>query len=323
MNVVALVRGLVTRLVWLAVVLVVALGAAGAVTAMAHAPGTEARAELTWPGDQAALPALDHATSQLEALAEDVDSLGTTAREALVAVVGGDLAALTDRIERGTYELGQVAAQRGTLDEAMTAVPGMGADAPIRVSSLLRHRFEELAKTDGVALGLEEDWAVLTGRALDAVAVTGLLERHDQETAAAAKEGAAARYTKALDLLDTPDATIARCRKLADQLAKTADVSTLTLWLDRNAAYDAALRTLYQALLDSDGRVTSAVKEALAAETRARAGLPADTRGIVVIMAEIAQGGLNQAVIAIEEARGALAASLEVQLRLQSGSELP
>jgi hypothetical protein len=290
---------------------------------MAHAPGTDARAELTWAGDQAALPALDHATGQLEALAEDVDALGTTAREALVAVVGGDMATLTDRIERGTYLLEQVRLQRQTLDAAVADVPGTGPAAPVTISAELRHRYDELLLTDGVATSLEADWAVLTGQALSAARVTALLAQHDQEAAAAAKEGAAGRYATALDLLDAPDATLATCRRLAASLAKTADVSTLTLWLDRNEAYDVALRALYQALVESDGVTTSKVQDALDAETRARAGLPKDTKGIVVIMAEVAQGGLNQAVIAIEEARGALAASLEVQLRLQSGSELP
>jgi hypothetical protein len=42
-----------------------------------------------------------------------------------------------------------------------------------------------------------------------------------------------------------------------------------------------------------------------------------------VIMSEIAQGGLNQAVIAIEEARGTLSDALAVQQRLKGGGQLP
>ena len=42
---------------------------------------------------------------------------------------------------------------------------------------------------------------------------------------------------------------------------------------------------------------------------------------MVVIMSDIAQGGLNQAVIAIEEARGSLAQALEVQQQLRDGAE--
>ena len=64
--------------------------------------------------------------------------------------------------------------------------------------------------------------------------------------------------------------------------------------------------------------MTDRVRDAFAAEQAARAQLPSDTRGLVVIMSDIARGGLNQAVIAIEEARGALSAALDRQQRLQA-----
>ena len=102
---------------------------------------------------------------------------------------------------------------------------------------------------------------------------------------------------------------IAQARDLRDDLAGSTDVATLTTWIDRNAAYDAALRRLYDALLDSDGRVTDRVRSAFEGEQAARRQLPPDTRGLVVIMSDIARGGLNQAVIAIEEARGALSSA--------------
>ena len=50
---------------------------------------------------------------------------------------------------------------------------------------------------------------------------------------------------------------------------------------------------------------------------------PRTQRAIVVIMSDIARGGLNQAVIAIEQARGALAGALDVQHRLQQGTQPP
>ena len=85
---------------------------------------------------------------------------------------------------------------------------------------------------------------------------------------------------------------------------------TLDIWLDLNADYDAALRTLYQAILDSGGSVTPAVRAAYDAEASARERLPSDTKGLVIILGEIGRGGLNQAVIAIEEARSELDAAL-------------
>ena len=45
-------------------------------------------------------------------------------------------------------------------------------------------------------------------------------------------------------------------------------------------------------------------------ERKAKDRLPPDTRGLVLIMAEIGRGGMNGAVIAIEEARGQLSAAV-------------
>ena len=45
-------------------------------------------------------------------------------------------------------------------------------------------------------------------------------------------------------MLDKADAALARSRVLRDRLANTTDVTILTRWIDRNAAYDAAVRKL-------------------------------------------------------------------------------
>lgn len=323
MNASGILRALLIRAAWVAVATLIAVGAAGVVAAMQHQLGPAERPELTYAGDAAAEPALDAATAELQALADGVDSLGSTARQALATIVAGDLDGLGALIAEGTGRLADVDRQAGELEAAIAAVPGMGADAELTVSDGLRERFRELATTTGLTRGLEADWTAFTGRALDAATLTTLLARHDEETAAAAKEGTAAHYKEALAALARSDATIAEARALAARLGTAADLSTLTTWLDRNAGYDAALRNLYQSLVDAKGRVTDKVRAAFAAEKKARSLLPEDTRGLVVIMAEVAQGGLNQAVITIEEARGTLAAALDVQARLKAGPALP
>ena len=57
--------------------------------------------------------------------------------------------------------------------------------------------------------------------------------------------------------------------------------------------------------------MTAATRAAVKAEAAARAQLPPDTRALVVIMADIGRGGMNGAVIAIEEARATLADALD------------
>jgi hypothetical protein len=316
-------RWLVTRLTWVVVALLIAVGAAGIVATVQQMPGTTARAELTWPADREVEPALDTATAELEALATQVDDLSTIARQALALLVEGDEDGLGDAISDGSATLLQAKALAGRLGASLAAVPHRGDTWELEVAADLRHRFDEMTDAPAFASGLEGDWTVLTGQALDAVRLARLLERHDEETAAAAADGAAGRYREALAALDAPDATVAEARDLASRLASRADTTTLEQWLDLNAAYDAALRRLYELVLATGGTVTDEVRVAAEAEQVARTRLPRDTRALVVIMNDVAQGGLNQAVIRIEEARGALAAELDVQHSLQQGTGLP
>ena len=151
--------------------------------------------------------------------------------------------------------------------------------------------------------GLRDSWNQLTAGTVAAIKLSTLLSTHDRQTATAARTGTRGDYMTALAQLDEADATIAQSEELRDQLANTVDVSVLTTWLDRNAAYDKALRNLYSALQKSKGKATAAVKAASKAEQQAREQLPPDTKALVVIMGEVARGGLNQAVITIEEAR--------------------
>ncbi len=304
---------IVVAVAWLAVAILVALGGAGVASAMNRTPGTAGRPELTYAGDQAATPALDAATARLQALSDAVDGLGTAARSALTDLVGGDAAALSTTIDAGTAQLAQVRAARDALAASLAGVPYAGDGADLHLSAATQERHATLLKTPALTTRLEGDWAVLSARALAASSIPTLLAKHDDQTAAAAAQGSAGHYKQAIALLSTPVATLARVAAARDGLAKSADVSTLAAWIDRNAAYDAALLNLYTSLQNAKGRVTDAVRKAFAREQAARAQLPRDTRAIVVIMSDIAQGGLNQAVIDIEVARGALSAALDAQ----------
>jgi hypothetical protein len=306
-------RRLLIALAWLAVAMLVALGGAGIATSLNHPPATGARPELTWTGDSQAIPALNVATAKLQSLSDAVDALGNASKSALANLVAGNAASLTATLDKGSAQLAKVATATSELQLALAAVPFTDAVGGLHVSGTTIARYQQLAGTPALTRNLESDWAVLSARSMAASAVPELLATHDQQTAAAARQGEAGHYQQALALLDAPDATIAKARTLADSLAKTADVTTLTQWIDRQAAYDTALRQLYGAMLASKGKVTSAVRAAFAAEEAAKAALPVSTKGIVVIMGDIARGGLNEAVIDIEVARGSLAEALAEQ----------
>jgi hypothetical protein len=316
-----LARAALVRATWVVLAVVIALGAAGIVAAMDHSPGTPSRAELTWAGDREVIAALAAGAEQLEALEQEVAALGLAARLALAQVIARDLDGVQSTIAAGTARLASVEATAAALRAAAGAVPLGAEDDPLRISSGVRERHGYLLDATGLADDLDAQWEAFTRRALDAVQLAGLLLAHDEHTAAAASEGVAGRYAAALAALDAADATIVRARALRDQLENTTDVADLDEWLDRNADYDAALRTLYTTLDATGGSFSRDVRDAILAEQAARERLPEDTRGLVVIMAEVAEGGLNQVVTAIDDVREELA--IAVSLQLEAPAEAP
>ncbi|HET9345641.1 MAG TPA: hypothetical protein VFO05_08065 [Candidatus Limnocylindrales bacterium] len=313
----------VLAIAWLAIVAVLSLGAAGIVATMAHQPGTDARPELTYAGDTAAEPELGAAERELSELSSEVADLSDLGRLAIGQLTAGNSDALDATVASGEGLASTITSHTESIRAQLDGVPGLGRDAELHLSPGLRRRHElamsALAATDG----LEAQWSRLAVSSAAASRITTLLTSHDQTTADAAAAGRAERYEEAIGLLDESDALMAQSRAFRDTLSRTVDVSTLTQWLDVNAAYDAALRQLYQALIDSGGRVNDEVRAAFAAEAAAASRLPPDSRALVVILSEIGRGGLNQAVITIEQARGELDSAISLIGATADASELP
>ena len=303
---------------WLVGVVAVAIAGATLVAVLNPPLSPGARPELTSVADRAAARAMDATLARLRAAADDVTALEATARTALAQALGADAPALQATLAAGPGHLTSAMDDVRAFETAASAVPGMGPGRETRLSAPILARFDALAAARGrdLARGLDLDWTTFALRAGNAVDLVTLLQRHDTETAAAAALGKAARYQDAVAALDAPDASLALARRLREALSATTDVGTLTIWLDANAAYDAALRSLYRALLASGGTVDDAVRAAAAAEQAARAGLPPDSRGLTLILSDIARGGLNQAILAIAATHDAMAAVLDEQARL-------
>ena len=303
---------LVGALVWLAIIVVIALGAAGLVTGMDHPPGSAGRPELTAAGDAEVTPLLDAAEGDLTALNDQVEALGTQARAALGALNGVDVAAVESAVAEGDRLVVDVIAQTAELRRTLAAVPYVSTpEAGLDVSLAIITRHAALVAALDATDGLDAAWERLTIGSVAATRMSALLAKHDELVVQAAERGRLARYTEAIKLLDEASAQIEAARELRDQLVRTVDVSVLDEWLTRNADYDAALRNLYTAISKVGRTVTAATRAAVKAEAAARARLPRDTRGMVVIMAEIGRGRMNGAIIAIEEARAKLTDALE------------
>ena len=305
-------RGLVAAVLWLIAAVAIALGAAGLVTAMDPPPTDGGRADLTTTGDADVRPALDAIEGDIGDLAVAVDALGTQARGALAALTASDHETVDGAIAAGDELLIDIRLQAAAIRSALGEVPLVGTpEADYRVSAEQRERYDRLAAVVGEVDGLETAWAGLGAGSLAASRLSDLLAAHDEAVLAAAALGRDAAYAEAIETLDGADGAITDARALRDTLARSVDVAVLDEWLDRNAAYDVALRDLYTALDGVGGRVTDDVRNAIDAERAAKERLPADSRGLILIMSEIGRGGMNAAVIAIEEARGALAEALE------------
>lgn len=292
--------------VWVLIVAVVSIGSAGLVAAMANQPGTPSRAELTTDGDRAAATALDAALTEVADLTTDVERLGELGRGALTALVSSDFATLDTAVADGQQLARSIDTRSAQIRERLRILPGTGPNEPLVWSPDTIHRRDVALAAVTATGGLEAAWGRLAAGSTVANRLTVLLTNHDTTAAMAVRQYEKRGYATSLKTLATAVAMLEEAKSLRDALANTVDISTLTQWIDRNDEYDAALTRLIQATVAAKGSVTKELRDAYAAERRAHGFLPSNTSGIVIILAEIGRGGLNQAVIGIEETRAKL-----------------
>lgn len=303
-------RRLALGVAWIACVALLAAGSAGLVAGLTHPPGSTARAELTWAADEAIRPGLEAASTGLARLSGDVDRLGLQGRAALAALVARDQEVVAGAVAEGTSLIATIEADSQALGRQLGSLPGAGAGMEGRFGADVLRTYDGIEGALAGASGLAESWATFTSGSANATRLITLLEAHDMDAGEAARLGSKGSYAAALTALGRSTAALDEATRLRDELENTTDVSVLDEWISRNRDLDVALGRLYRALRSSRGVVTTAVRDAAAAERAAQERLPPDTRGLVVIMADVARGGLNQAVIAIEEVRGTLATAV-------------
>lgn len=307
-----LLRRIVLTIVWLALVAVIAIGGAGLVTTMSNQPGTPSRAELTSDGDTAAEAGLAAAAVDLTDLTADVDRLGELGRGALTALVDSDFTTLNTSIANGQALARSIEDRSAVIRQALMELPGTGPYEEITWSPETKRRRDLALVALNATSGLEGAWVSLAAGSTTANTLGALLTEHDVIAGQAAAQGRSAKYAAALKTLAQAQAKLAQAKTLRDALARTiVDVTTLTQWIDRNDEYDKALAHLYNATIAAKGRITADLKKAAIEERQAHELLPSNTSGLVIILAEIGRGGLNQAVIGIEQTRAKLQAAVD------------
>jgi hypothetical protein len=303
-------RAVVRALAWGIVAAVMALAAAGLVGQLWHPAGGPSRAELTWLGDIELTAALEASETGVLDVASEVDQLAKEARIALAAAAASDLELLAESLSRGTAKAASIESAVVALRQDLRALPGDEPEAALHYRNSVVVRRAALLAAIEAAGGLPGHWSAVRARSSDVVELLGLIDAHDQQVLAAAAEGRAGRYRSAISTLEVAEAILVGIEELRARLVSGLEPTVLDEWVDRNRTYDRALSALYKALRESRGRTTVAVQSAAREERIAREQLPADRRAIVVIVSEIARGGLNQAVLAIEETRGRIDAAL-------------
>jgi hypothetical protein len=292
--------------VWLLAAALIALGAAGVVAGM-DTPATNGtdRTGRTGHGDAMVNASLDTIEADLRSLSASVGSLGEQARVILASMASNETDAVDAATATGTQLVADIKTQTDGIRDALDQVPIVGSRAAAyALSPETIDRYQGYVDVLRTTEAIESAWTSLTVGALSANRLSALLAAHDQAVVDAAAAGRKAQYPTALKYLDEADKAIADAKTLRDRLKATVDVSTLDAWLDRSHAYDVALRALYDAV--RRGASTATIRGAMQKEQAAKDRLPPDTRSLVLIMADIGQGGINDAAIDIEQAKADL-----------------
>jgi hypothetical protein len=290
---------------WALAVVLIGLGVAGVSAAVNPVPDESTRPELFARAERAVAPGLAALVSDLDALDAPVESLAAAARAALVDLAARDAAALGRDLDAGDVLVLEIESRATQVQTALEALPYKEGTDLLGETTL--GRISAAQDAIDAVVPLADLWSQLSSSAAPIANLTTALTDHDQRTFAAIEQGAGGHYATALQELAGASARLDAAGAIRDDIAGIVDTATIDQWIARNRGYDAALVRLYTDLRDSGGAPTAALRAELAAVEAAQQLLPPDTRALIVIVGDLALGGPNQAAIAVEQARGALA----------------
>jgi hypothetical protein len=299
------IRATARGLGWVVLLVVLAASGAGLAGLAWHAPGSPARAELTYTGDAALGARLDAAQATLEALNGDVAQLATEAKSALEDVTSPDPAPLQDSLAKGNAIAASIDDSAHALQASLGNLPGDEPDAVLRYSNATLVRRAAILAAIEASAGLAANWQTVAARAADTSNLTDLISQHDSTVLAATQHGLNSKFKNAVSTIKDALGIMATIESLRKRLL-SADDTVLDEWINRTKAYDLALQHLYAALVQSKGQVTIDVQSARREERDAFNQLPPDRRTILLIISEVTRNGLTQAVLAIDDASGRL-----------------
>ena len=302
---------LLRGLAWGTLLAVLAASGAGLAGVVWHAPGSPARAELTYAGDLALGARLDTAAAELELIAADVEKLADEAKTALEEVASLDQFRIQASLNRGDTLAVLIDARARALRDSLADLPGNEPDAALRYSNPTLARRSAILTAIETSLGLAAHWRSVGLRASETANLVGLISEHDTTVIRAAVDGRKRKWKAARDRVAAALEIMKTIEQLRKRLIAESEDTVLDQWIARTKAYDRALRKLYETLRKSKGKITIEVQSARREERTAFENLPPDRRTILVIIAEVTRGGLTRAVLNIEDAHARLDEALE------------
>jgi hypothetical protein len=306
------------RLAWVGLAVVLSLGSAGIVAATGQPPAGDNRPELTYGADQELSARLDSGVQSLARLNDDVIVLGDMARNVLADLSQVNQNALGADYQDGDTAVREIGAGAAALSSSLQCSPWPSTrDAQLTqtYSQAMIDRWHAVCAALSSVNPLADNWAAMENGAAVAMEVANDINAHDQavkgalQSATGVGSSTGGRYPDALRQLATAEDSVADAQRIAGELSAFGDVSTLTEWLSRTKTFDDALGLLWQAMINSNGKVTAQVTAALQAVTNAQALLPDNNSILQVVLYELA-GDLTSDGLAIETAKGQLATAL-------------
>ena len=183
-------RRFAVAVAWLLMVVAIALGGAGLVTAAPGGVLPAARPELTGVEDARVTARLDAIEADLTTLGDTVETLGTQARGALSALVGGQDDVAETAIKTGDGLLLEIGLQTAAIADALAATPYVGTPAAdLHVSPEVQARYARLRDGLDATRQLDASWSRLTAGALSATRLSTSLAEHDRLVGEAAARG--------------------------------------------------------------------------------------------------------------------------------------
>ncbi len=282
----------------------IGLGTAGLVVVLDH-PATDAgRPELTARGDADFVHAAPTLAADVVALSTQTDAVASDGRAVMDRLRRQDTAGAHQALADGDAAVAAATTALDDLTQARDALVGELGGTRLGTANTLSLSSIGTAIAGSASLGT--DWDEVTASSTPVIAVIESLGRHDALTYQATESARASDFSTALSTLTAAGTELDTARGLRDRLVQQGDVSTLSDWIDRAAAYDAALAKLYGLLQASGGVMTADATNALAAVDTAQAALPANTGALVVIVAEIGAQGYTDGLLGIDKVRGAI-----------------